>query len=175
MINIVAQLSVLTVGSHTYFPSVFFEPRLFSGVCCEIYKAKLGTLMVVLPWINMYSLPTCFLCRFSWWSHGCFLGLSLTFSSVKHSVFKRIWHLLVAELTENSAFSRRWFALIMKEHFPGLLWDSLKEKWLLQILFWCPPLGTHFINDYCILKTRPRSRNTGEKYILFLEPGNLWS
>lgn len=49
MINIVAQLPALTVGRHAYFPSVFFKSQLFSGACCGIYKAKLCTLMVLLP------------------------------------------------------------------------------------------------------------------------------
>ena len=120
MINIVAQLPALTVGRHAYFPSVFFKSQLFSGACCGIYKAKLCALMVLLPWINMCSLPTCFLCRFSWWSHGCFLVLYLTFSSVKHSVFKCIWHLLIAELTENSAFFQAMICFDQEGTFPGI-------------------------------------------------------
>lgn len=120
MINIVAQLPALTVGRHAYLPSVFFKSQLFSGACCGIYKAKLCALMVLLPWINMCSLPTCFLCRFSWWSHGCFLVLYLTFSSVKHSVFKCIWHLLIAELTENSAFFQAMICFDHEGTFPGI-------------------------------------------------------
>lgn len=132
MINIVAQLPALTVGRHAYFPSVFFKSQLFSGACCGIYKAKLCTLMVLLPWINMCSLPTCFLCRFSWWSHGCFLVLNLTFSSVKHSLFKCIWHLLIAELTENSAFFQAMICFDREGTFPWITLRQLEKK-----------------NDYC--------------------------
>lgn len=42
MMSIVAQLPALTVGSHAYFPSVFFKSRLFSGARCELYKADGG-------------------------------------------------------------------------------------------------------------------------------------
>lgn len=64
--------------------------------------------------------PTRSLCRFSWRSHGCFLVLYLTLSSVKYSVFKCIWRLPVAELTENSAFFQATICFDHERTFSGI-------------------------------------------------------
>lgn len=94
-----------------------FSPLGYSlGCVVRLYRAQLCTLLLGFS----ESTQTWSSCRFSWWSHGCSLVLYLTLSSVKYSVFKCIWRLLVAELTENSAFFQATICFDHERTFSGI-------------------------------------------------------